>query len=95
MEKFKNAETGHAVLVSKENLIIFHPEKQEFLNKYAGDEEFQRLLSQKNKWTIVMPAHGHKEKLFIASADIDNSYLKKAGIEWLVNGVNQKPPAHF
>lgn len=82
LEKFRVGESGHAVLVNKENYILYHHGIAPISMNFLGSDDYQKLLRSKKKYIIANRPHIHGKKMFLAFAEIESPLLQKAEINW-------------
>ncbi len=82
---FKFKETGHAVLVNRDGLMVFHKDFKNlgkfFLNNI---EDWRDIRGKVSGTAIVNSPHVHDGNIFISYAKVDSSTLLTSDIEWMV-----------
>ena len=82
---FKIGETGHAVLVDDEGMIIYHRAIEPLTVKVCSDKEFKNLINDPKGWRIISSPHIHKGKdMLVALAVVNQPFLLEKGIIWRV-----------
>ncbi len=79
----KIGKTGHIAVVNKDGYIIFHQGINPLTVKYCSEENYQKLLNSKTKTAILFFPY-HKEKMFVAYAQVKEKLLAENGAAWTV-----------
>ncbi|MFH1360220.1 MAG: ATP-binding protein [Candidatus Omnitrophota bacterium] len=84
LKDFAVGQTGHAVLANKEGDILYHQGIKPFSMKILKPQDFQKLLQNKQQWSIMQETHIHKKKIIISFAKVNQPFLLERGIVWIV-----------
>ncbi|MFH1440473.1 MAG: ATP-binding protein [Candidatus Omnitrophota bacterium] len=75
--------TGHIAVVNKDGYIIFHQGIKPLTVKYCSEENYKKLLNSRTKTAILFFPY-HKEKMFVAYAEVKEKLLSETGAIWTV-----------
>lgn len=76
--------SGHAVLVNKDGVIIFHEDVEPLTKSILTDRKIEKILMYDESWLVAKTLHAHIEDALIVWTIVKDPILLKNGIEWKV-----------
>jgi signal transduction histidine kinase len=81
---FKIGQTGHAVVIDKNGIIVFHSGIEPMKVRDYEIVDVKKLLSGKDHYSIINNAESHPKKMFVSFARVKPSHALPADTDWLV-----------
>lgn len=81
---FKIGRTGHAFVIDKNGIIIFHSGIEPMKVRDYEIVDVKKLLSGKKHYAVIYNAESHPKKMFVSFAKIKPSHALPADTDWLV-----------
>ncbi|MDP2913307.1 MAG: ATP-binding protein [Candidatus Omnitrophota bacterium] len=81
---FRVDRTGHAFIIDEGGKIIFHPGQSQKNVRFCGDRDYEKLLTNKNKYAVLYEPDQHEKKMFVAFSEVAPPLLLENRIVWRV-----------